>query len=345
MRRTECYSGLHVGRLTLIDKYLKPRKDGEVPCWFCRCDCGKYKVISADSLCDKSSCGCYKKELLDKLHESNYKGDRDPEDLPDSNKKSPWLQLYQKFCNMHTRCENPNYSEHKDYHDRGITVCDEWSDYETFKAWALDQGYDRDNHDRNQQTLDRIDVNKGYNPDNCRFVDMYVQANNKTNNRLITIGGETHTISEWSRISGISIANITHRVLEYGWEGKEILKPVVDHREASGTIIHFEFKGKPTTMADLSKEYNISRSTLVYRYNKGLRDDDLVAPSRNGRTYEFMGERLTFKQIADRYGFSTDLIRRRYRQGMREEELVQPRKGKNQFSYLNENLKDMNLTD
>lgn len=83
----------------------------------------------------------------------------------------------------------------------------------------------------------------------------------------------------------------------------------------------------------------------MYRYNKGLRDDDLVAPSRNGRTYEFMGEILTFKQIADRYGFSTNLIRRRYRQGMREEELVQPRKGKNQFSYLNENLKDMNLTD
>lgn len=96
-------------------------------------------------------------------------------------------------------------------------MCNDWlNSYESFAKWSKDNGY------KHGLTLDRIDVNGNYQPSNCRWVDMSVQSNNKRNNRLVELEGETHTISEWSRIVGISKETIRYR-LNSGWSSYKAL--------------------------------------------------------------------------------------------------------------------------
>lgn len=121
-------------------------------------------------------------------------------------------RLQNIFLHMKDRCYNPNFKEYKHYGGRGITICDEWQTPHSwkggraFKKWALENGY------ADNLTLDRIDVNKGYSPENCRWVSMEVQQNNKRNNRLITYKGKTQTIAQWSREVGIPFKTIQGRL-------------------------------------------------------------------------------------------------------------------------------------
>lgn len=97
-------------------------------------------------------------------------------------------------------------------------MCEEWNEsYDAFRNWAYENGYE------DGLTIDRIDVNRGYEPDNCRFVDMKTQCNNRTNSRLITYNGETHTIAEWSNITGIKYHTLYMRIEEYGWAPERAL--------------------------------------------------------------------------------------------------------------------------
>lgn len=92
----------------------------------------------------------------------------------------------------------------------------------TFKEWAIAQGYN-DKLDRGIQTLDRIDINKGYQPDNCRFVDMFVQANNKQNTIKVPYKGEEHTLSEWAEILGLTYNYLYYRIQMKGLLLEEII--------------------------------------------------------------------------------------------------------------------------
>lgn len=98
---------------------------------------------------------------------------------------------------MRKRCYNPAATNYKRYGGRGITVCDEWQKYVNFRKWALENGYD------DSKSIDRIDNNKGYEPNNCRWTDATGQANNRTTNAIYEYNGEKHTLSEWARIYGI----------------------------------------------------------------------------------------------------------------------------------------------
>ena len=84
---------------------------------------------------------------------------------------------------MRQRCNDPNHKSYANYGGRGIKVCDEWNDFTVFEKWAVANGYDED-APYGECTIDRVDVDSNYQPDNCRWVDLSTQANNKRNSRI-----------------------------------------------------------------------------------------------------------------------------------------------------------------
>jgi len=130
--------------------------------------------------------------------------------------KKPKTKLYRVWSTMKERCYNPNHIKYKNYGARGIKVCEKWkADFKAFQKWAYENGYEEG------LSIDRIDNNKGYEPNNCRWATMTQQANNRRSNRLIEIDGETHTMTEWSKISGIKVETIWARLVKYGYSNRD----------------------------------------------------------------------------------------------------------------------------
>lgn len=114
-------------------------------------------------------------------------------------KNNTKTRLHQIWSNMKTRCNNPNFQFYEDYGGRGIKVCKEWKDsFVTFYDWALNNGYS------NELTLDRINVNNNYEPNNCRWATKQEQANNRRDNRFLTYNNETLSIGQWAKKVGLS---------------------------------------------------------------------------------------------------------------------------------------------
>lgn len=125
-------------------------------------------------------------------------------------------RLYSIWRGIKSRCLNPNEPGYRLYGGRGITVCPEWLDGETFFKWALSHGYE------DNLTIDRIDCNKGYSPDNCRWITNDEQQRNRRNNIVIEYNGEKHCLAEWARITGLGEWVIKKR-LANGWSIEEAL--------------------------------------------------------------------------------------------------------------------------
>lgn len=123
-------------------------------------------------------------------------------------------RLYGIWKAMRERCMCPNCNRWHRYGGRGIKVCEEWDDFAVFRDWALSHGYS------DRLSIDRIDSNGDYEPSNCRWVTQQEQQNNRSNNHRIKVNGEEHTLSEWSRISGIAVSTIYSR-LKKGWSEKD----------------------------------------------------------------------------------------------------------------------------
>jgi hypothetical protein len=129
------------------------------------------------------------------------------------------------WTNMCTRCNNPNSPRYGDYGGRGIVVCEEWRHtFAPFEKWALTNGY------TDNLTIDRIDVNGDYCPENCRFVTYTENNQNRRDNVLLEFNGEVHCLTEWSRIMGIGQSVLTNR-LKRGWSVEKALTFPVDHRK------------------------------------------------------------------------------------------------------------------
>ena len=176
--------------------------------WNCKCDCGNEVWVDTHSLTtgNTKSCGCQK-----------Y-GKRATHGDAGNQKQS---RLYRIWAGMKSRCNNPSHIGYVYYGKKGIKVCEEWSDYEPFKYWAMQNGY------ADNLTIDRIDNQKDYCPENCRWVTYKVQSNNTARNHYVTIDGVTHSISEWSDITGIPSRTIAARINVLGWEPQDaILTPL-----------------------------------------------------------------------------------------------------------------------
>lgn len=198
--KIEDLTGKRFGRLIVIDRaddYITPGSGRHRPQWNCKCDCGNMTVVR--STCLKGgitrSCGCLNKEIVgNNARKHGGFGTR----------------LYNVWDSMRERCNTPTDSAYHNYGGRGITVCREWNDFAAFREWALAAGYD-ENAPRGQYTLDRIDVNKGYSPDNCRFITMAEQARNKRNTPYYEFNGEVRNLKEWAEATGIKYETLFNR--------------------------------------------------------------------------------------------------------------------------------------
>lgn len=199
--------GKQFGLLKVIDR-AENDKNGS-PKWLCLCECGNEKVVYGSCLRygTTQSCGCKQKEWNSIGHTIHG--------LSRS-------KLYGVWRSMKYRCNNPNSPAYRHYGGRGIQVCEDWNNsFGSFCEWAHMSGY------QEGLSIDRIDVDGDYNPDNCRWATVKMQTNNQRNNHLIEYDGEIHTISEWADITGIRKSVLYSRI-KNGWEVKDALtKPVL----------------------------------------------------------------------------------------------------------------------
>lgn len=120
---------------------------------------------------------------------------------------------------MKQRCENPNSRGFKWYGAKGISVCVAWQDFKTFYDWAISSGYEKG------LTIERKVPAGDYEPDNCIWLPLSEQQSNKTNTRYLTVDGETHSITEWSKLTGIPRSTLSNRVNLLGLSPEEALFP------------------------------------------------------------------------------------------------------------------------
>lgn len=175
--------GMRFGKLVVLSEY--PERKGNAIMWVCRCDCGNTKIINGNNLRNGKSttCGC-------SLKKHGMRNTR----------------LWSIWDGMMKRCYNPKHPYYHRYGGRGIDICDEWlQDHGAFFSWALSNGY------QDNLTVDRIDNDGNYSPENCRFVDMKTQENNRCNNCTVEINGVSKTIAEWADITGIGYQTIYRR--------------------------------------------------------------------------------------------------------------------------------------
>lgn len=187
----------------------KGGKRGFAYYWLCQCECGNKKIIRQDHIIKNGtlSCGCLQKQIArekclqnNKTHELSHH------------------KLYKIYYNIKSRCYNPKTQNYYLYGGRGIKMCKDWyKDFFSFYTWAINNDYKED------LTIDRIDVNKDYEPNNCRWIDIKTQANNRRNNHYITCNNETHTIAEWAEKLKLKRGTLSARINNYNWSIEKAL--------------------------------------------------------------------------------------------------------------------------
>lgn len=190
----------------LVVERVENAKNG-VTRWKCLCDCGNYTIVRGGNLKKGlvKSCGCLNYSSKNKTHGMSKSS------------------LYNIWNGMKFRCYNNNSESYKYYGARGIGVCDEWKDNpENFMNWSIENGYEEG------LTIDRIDVNKDYSPDNCRWISKGEQAKNRRMNYSIEYNGETKTLQEWCNELNLNYKRVHNRMVKLGWSFEKAIKTPVN---------------------------------------------------------------------------------------------------------------------
>lgn len=163
--------------------------------WLCTCTCGNTTIVRSRYLLggDTKSCGCLKVSIHGAYNSPEHKS---------------WKSMLR-------RVTDPRVPSYAKYAERGITICDRWLDFNNFLS-------DMGPRPSANHSIDRIDNDGNYEPGNCRWATSYEQQNNKRNNRRVTHNGETLTVADWSKRTGLAHHVICRR-LDAGWTAERVL--------------------------------------------------------------------------------------------------------------------------
>lgn len=192
-------TGQRFGRLVVIGR--AQINIWNKPAWTCRCDCGTMRTLRGCALQSQNtrSCGCLKRDMAGTQNLTHG----------ETNQRTTTPE-FRAWCNIRRRCYDRKTPSFKDYGGRGIVVCERWRT--SYDAFLADMG----RKPSPSHTLDRIDNNGPYSPENCRWTTRVIQANNTRRNRLLAHNGQVHSVKDWSQLTGLSLSCIWTR-LANGW--------------------------------------------------------------------------------------------------------------------------------
>lgn len=212
--------GMRFGRLKVISFSHKKKSGGyrerkSIIYWKCKCDCGKVKVLAAYALGPNrtKSCGCLLSDTMKKRMTTHGLSK---------------TRLHTIWSGMRKRCYLPTTTRYECYGGRGIKVCEEWrNSFMAFHNWAIFNGYEK------HLTIDRIDNDGDYTPDNCRWATRKEQMNNTSDNVRIEIDGEIYDAEGAANVVGLP-----PQILEGRWargqRGADLFRPYKQRRDLKG---------------------------------------------------------------------------------------------------------------
>lgn len=235
--------GNKYGDLIILEKSTRKNTTGK-SLWVCLCTaCGHKTELSLSQLKYRKTCGCIKPNTKHGL--KNHR-------------------LYHIWGGMKARCNNPNSENYKNYGERGISICNEWfSDFKTFYDWAMSHGYE------DTLTIERIDVNGNYCPENCTWIPQSEQGNNTRRNVKITYKGETLNKNQLAKKLGIP-----RYIIEEGLRNNNLEGSLTKKRKKKVLRSElFLFEGKEMLLTEICKATNLPRRIIynrVYRLKWSL---------------------------------------------------------------------------
>lgn len=220
--------------------------------WNCVCDCGRKTIVSTYLLKSghTKSCGCI----------TGRPGGVSP--------KIKGTVIYSRWQAMKKRCYQVGTQGYENYGGRGIKVCESWKNNPVaFYEWAIKSGFSEN------LTLDRIDVNGDYCPENCRWVTAKEQGRNKRNNHLVEFNGKKMTVSEYSELTGVNRGSIDWRLNQSKMKEKEALNKPIKHQK-KGISLGFN-------LSEECRKRGLNVSTVWYRINViGLDAEEALSKGR-----------------------------------------------------------------
>lgn len=176
-------------------------------------------------------------------------------------------RIFNIWSGMMDRCKSPNRRDAKNYFLKGIRVCDEWQVYDSFEVWALANGYE------DNLTIDRIDGNGNYSPENCRWISIQEQQKNKETTTFYSCNGETMCLTDWAKKTGINRMTLWNRIHDEGMTMEEAINKKFRSQK---TNIHLFVDGEETTVLNIANRCGIKANTIYKYLSQGKTIDSII---------------------------------------------------------------------
>lgn len=258
-------TGQKFGRLTV----LKTFKGDDGHTWnecVCECNGTNIKLVKSQNLKGghTNSCGCLRKEQLQRMYDEK----KNVNSSASKYSKHPYnKKLRGVWRVMIHRCYNENYKGYEFYGAKGTKVCQEWIDsYDLFFEWSIENGYSEG------LSIDRIDFEKEYSPENCRWATKEIQANNTSTNVWVEYNGEKYTITQLSKMFDCSTRAIIDRIKNGVYIHSDV-RESFDYYSIYETI-----NNETLSIYEFADKYNITHDAMWTRYKRGIRGEDLIKP-------------------------------------------------------------------